>query len=61
MIGSFSKCVKEYENSNKDFKFCTVLVESMKTVLNPSPDILMDIILFTSVYVQIDKDFLSEL
>jgi hypothetical protein len=33
----------------------------MKAVLNPCPDIILDIILFIAVILQIDKEFIHEL
>ena len=49
VMNTFVKCTREYELTNKDFKFVNVIVEGTKTVLNVFPDIIMDISLFVAV------------
>ncbi len=55
------KCSREYETANKEFKFMLVLVEGMKAVITPCPDIIMDIILLLAVLMQMDKEYINEI
>jgi len=60
VLNVFVKCVREYEATNKDFRFANVIVEGIKTIINVFPDIILDIILFVAVLMQIDKEFIPE-
>ena len=49
VANSLVRCSKEYELTNKEFRFVKTIVECIRTVLTPSQDVVIDIILFLSV------------